>query len=55
MHYDAIFDRAIDNTLNVWATIASGVLSNSKNYLALIENWNLDTGRNSADKYAFWS
>jgi hypothetical protein len=55
MHYDAIFDRAINNTLNVWATVASGVLSKSKDYLAVFENWNLDTGRNSADKFAFWS
>ena len=55
MHYDAIFERAIKNTLKVWTAIASGVLSNSKDYLAVIENWNLDTGRNSAEKYAFWS
>lgn len=54
-HYDAIFDRAINNTLNVWAAIASGVLTHSKDYLAVIENWNLDTGRNSDDKYAFWN
>jgi hypothetical protein len=52
--YDNIFNRAAGNVANVWKTIASGVFSEDSTYLAMIGDWNLDTGRNDDNRLVFW-
>ncbi len=55
MHYDDIFDRAIQSVRAVWSLVARGVYAADKAYLAEIGNWNLDTGRDDTQKLVFWS
>jgi hypothetical protein len=53
-NYDAIFDRAIENVGSIWVSVANGVLKGDTTYLAKIGDWDLDTGRDSSNKLAFW-
>lgn len=54
MHYDAIFDEAIQNVSELWKTIGLGVYGDSIQYMASIGIWNLDTGRNENDQLVYW-
>jgi hypothetical protein len=55
MNYDQIFDRAMANVLTVWSSIANAIFKNDNAYLTAINNWNLDTGRDSSGTYAYWT
>lgn len=54
MHYDHIFDNAIQNVSDLWKTIGLGVFAEDKQYMAQIGTWNLDTGRNENNKLVYW-
>jgi hypothetical protein len=54
MDYGQIFDRAVENIIQVWMGIDKA-LSGSYTYLNALEDWNLDTGKSQATgKYVFW-
>ncbi|MNV19034.1 hypothetical protein D3C71_1098770 [compost metagenome] len=54
MDYGQVFDRAVENIIQVWTGIDKA-LSGSYTYLNALEDWNLDTGRSQATgKYVFW-
>ncbi|MEQ1488259.1 MAG: zinc dependent phospholipase C family protein [Methylotenera sp.] len=55
MDYDDIFDKAIGSVAQVWGLVAKGVFANDNAYQTQIGNWNLDTGKDEAGNYAFWS
>lgn len=55
LHYDQIFDRAIENVVRVWEWVAAGALQGDETYATQIGNWNLDTGRDPAGRHVFWS
>jgi hypothetical protein len=54
MHYDQIFDRAMENVLDAWAHVADAVFRNSNTYQTAAVNWNLDTGRDQTGSYVYW-
>ena len=54
MHYDQIFDRAMENVLDAWAHVADAVFRNSNTYQMGAANWNLDTGRDPMGRYVYW-
>jgi hypothetical protein len=55
MDYDAIFDGAIQNIKSIWDVVASGAFRDDNAYLARIDDWDLDTGRNKDNQLGFWS
>ncbi|GFE60496.1 zinc dependent phospholipase C family protein [Geobacter sp. AOG2] len=55
MHYNDIFDRAIENVSLIWRMIERGVCVDDMSCLSYIREWNLDTGRDDQGKYAFWN
>lgn len=55
MDYDTIFDIAINNVLNVWAVIATAIVSEDTGYKKVVGNWNFDTGRDQNEKLVFWA
>ena len=55
LHYDQIFDRAIENVGMVWTLVASGVLTGDEAFVSKIGNWYLDTGKDPSGHYVFWS
>lgn len=55
LHYDAIFDRAIENIRTMWGHLGEAVYSGSDDALRAFGNWNLDTGRDDAGQLVFWS
>lgn len=55
LHYDALFDQAIDNVLRFWAQLAEGLIQPSAPIFAQLGHWNLDTGRDTeTEEYVFW-
>lgn len=54
MNYDQVFARALTNVGRLWGSIAQGVFENDNEFEALIENWDLDTGKNVAGQFGFW-
>ena len=54
MDYDAIFDKAINNVIGIWRSIAGGIFNGENAYQSAIGNWNLDTGRDENNKLIFW-
>jgi len=54
MNYDEIFEKAIQNVTKMWLLVSKGVLDNDDTYLAQINDWNLDTGRNVNDQLVYW-
>jgi hypothetical protein len=54
MNYDAIFDRAIDNVLQMWLVVVDGIFMAETTYQSSFGNWNLDTGRDSSGTLVFW-
>jgi hypothetical protein len=55
MHYDQIFDAAVNNVTKLWAVVARGVLLGDEAYRTEVANWNLDTGRDANGKLVLWS
>ena len=55
LHYDQIFDRAIENVGMVWTLVASGALTGDEAFVSKIGNWDLDTGKDPSGHYVFWS
>ncbi|MBN9123696.1 MAG: hypothetical protein BGO99_01290 [Nitrosospira sp. 56-18] len=54
MHYDQVFERAMNNVLNAWSSISDAVFKSDDTYRAAAVNWNLDTGRNDKGRYVYW-
>jgi Zinc dependent phospholipase C len=56
MHYDEIFDRAIDRVQKEWLGIARYALGLSDQVSLRNDEWDLDTGRNklAGNKLVFW-
>lgn len=55
LHYDDVFDKAVSSVKTVWSLIGKGVFAGDQAYVAGIGNWNLDTGKDELNRYAFWS
>jgi hypothetical protein len=55
LDYDAIFDTAIEHVGAVWGSISRTIFGSESGSLAMLGSWNLDTGRNEAGNYVFWS
>lgn len=55
LHYDAVFDQAIDNVKSVWSAISRGVFFGNRDYVAMLGAWNLDTGCDENNRYVYWS
>jgi hypothetical protein len=55
MHYDDIFNHAMESVSAVWVAIEKAVFHGEQSALAAIGNWNLDSGQDAAGKFAFWS
>jgi len=55
MHYDEIFDQAIENVKAVWSLVAKGIFQADMTYATALGNWNLDTGRDDKQNLVFWS
>jgi hypothetical protein len=54
MHYDAVFDKALANIVDIWTLIGKAVYTDDSAYLSAIGDWDLDTGKDASGKYAFW-
>jgi hypothetical protein len=54
LHYDQIFDRALNNVLMLWSLIAAAVFNGDTAYQKKIGNWDLDTGEDADKKLVFW-
>lgn len=55
MHYDDIFDKAIDEVCNAWKIIGDAVFTDDNAYQAFLGDWNLDNGRDTNDSLVFWA
>lgn len=57
MHYDAIFEMAVQNVLAKWADMARAVVEEGPRELAAsLPNCNLDDGRGSlTNELLFWT
>jgi hypothetical protein len=56
MDYQDVFERALNNIVEVWRGIDSALASSDLSYLDALEDWNLDTGRTvSSKRLVFWS
>ena len=55
MHYDDLFNQAVDNVLTFWSQLAVGVSQPEAPIFAQLGQWNLDTGKDiQTDQYVFW-
>lgn len=52
--YHDLIDSSMDNVLATWDALARAVIDSQFEALALIPNYNLDTGRAYSDKYVWW-
>lgn len=55
MHYNDIFDRAIENVGLMWRMVERGICVDDLTCLSNIREWDLDTGRDENGRYAFWN
>jgi len=55
MHYDDIFDKAIEQIVQSWKILGDAVFSEDKEYLTFLGDWNLDSGRDTQDNLVFWA
>ena len=54
MHYDQIFDRAMENVLDAWSSHCQCRIQEHNTYPTAAVNWNLDTGRDQTGRYVYW-
>lgn len=55
MHYDGLFNQAIENVLRFWGQMADGLVNADAPIFSQLGNWNLDTGRDTdTGQYVFW-
>jgi len=54
LHYDDIFERAINNVAAVWGLVEQGVRSDDPAHQAAFGEWDLDTGRDEHGRLVFW-
>lgn len=52
--YDAVFDKAIEHVIQGWYLIGAAVFEGNTAYQAAFWDWNLDTGRDSANRLVLW-
>jgi len=53
MHYDDIFQLALDNVGKVWGSIGR-FLTNGVDFLSDAQGWSLDSGKDENGRYCFW-
>jgi hypothetical protein len=53
MNYDDIFERAMQNVLIAWSSIADAIFKNNIFQIAALD-WNLDTGKDATGSYVYW-
>jgi hypothetical protein len=54
LHYDEIFDRAVDNVVAVWKMIEQALCDNDPALLPIFGDWNLDNGLDEHGRLVFW-
>lgn len=55
MNYKQLFDRAVENVIQVWTGIDNALCGKDKSFMDGLEDWNLDTGKSvSTNNYVFW-
>lgn len=54
MNYDDIFDKAVDNVGVIWAVVGQGVFGSNTDYMSVVKDWNLDTGRDADGELSLW-
>jgi hypothetical protein len=55
MNYDAVFKRALANVVAMWTLVGKAVFEGNTEYQSAIQNWDLDTGKDKAGRYGYWS
>ena len=51
--YDVVFDKAVSNVAQMWKVVIDGVYGFDDQYLKVIRNWDLDTGKYQ-DQFEYW-
>lgn len=54
MHYDDVFERALQNVLALWHALSKYVFQNDEAVLNILAEWNLDTGETPDGLMAMW-
>jgi hypothetical protein len=54
MSYDDIFEKALNNIVSMWAVIGKAVFDGDQSYKTMIENWDLDTGKDANGRLCYW-
>ncbi|HET8790961.1 MAG TPA: zinc dependent phospholipase C family protein [Modicisalibacter sp.] len=54
MHYDDIFDHAVENILVMWRDMGEALERADAPLFAKLGAWNLDTGRDADGQYVYW-
>jgi hypothetical protein len=54
LHYDEIFNHAVDNVAAVWRLVEAAVCDKNYPNLPTFNNWNLDNGRDEFGRVVFW-
>lgn len=54
LHYDEIFDHAVDNVAALWRVVEQAVCDEHKTNLPVFGDWNLDDGRDELGRLVFW-
>ena len=55
MHYDTLFNLAIENVLGFWRDLTEGLEAPDAPIVARLGEWDLDTGKDTATgRYVFW-
>lgn len=54
LHYDEIFDHAVDNVAALWRLVERAVCDENSQNLPAFSNWNLDTGLDELGRLVFW-
>jgi hypothetical protein len=55
MEYDAVFDRAVANVVQVWKGIDDALAGSDHTFLSSLEDWDLDIGKSvPGEKFVFW-
>jgi Zinc dependent phospholipase C len=54
MHYNDIFDHAVDNVADLWNQVELAVYDDNNFSEFILGDWNLDNGLDENDKLVFW-
>lgn len=54
LHYDEIFDHAVDNVAALWRLVERAVCDENSPNVPTFSDWNLDTGLDELGRLVFW-